>query len=1068
MRTRKTRKARTASDSTAVHEGGAAFPHLIVAIGASAGGLDALRRFFAGVPADTGFAFVVLFHADPGQPSLLADLLAAGAHVPVVRIAPGMALQADRIHVMAPGTLPELRQGRLVLASPGQGRDVRHPIDAFFVSLARDQGERAVGIILSGALDDGSLGVCAIKDAGGHTLVERPDTAQFDGMPSHAVATGCVDDCAPVEELAAVLLQYVRSSTWPEPAGDQTVDPSIAARLPAICAVLQRSTGNDFGGYKRTTLIRRIQHRMQMLRISDVDVYVRALSDDPHEPELLLKEMLIGVTQFFRDPEAFDAIDRLVLTPLFAEPFADRTVRVWVAGCATGEEAYSLAILLYEHMERCTVPPRRVTVFATDIDRAALNVARRGRYPLSIANDITPARLERFFVRDGDAYEAHKSVRDLCTFSRHNVTQDPPFARLNLLCCRNLLIYFDVQMQRQLMPLFHYALLPGGCLMLGPSEQASETQFTVLDKKTRLYRRRDLGSRQPVVFPLPRLTPATAPARMQEPVAAGEQTVVRTLERILLNQYTPASVVLTDLGEIVYTAGPIDRFLALAPGLPTMDFYQLARVDVRPELRSLVRRISTSPGGIATTEMPPAAGECLRIEARRLTELTSADLTLVVFRPSPLAAPEIASQAVEGPDDPMQLRLQLESTRQHLHAAVEEVEHANQDLRVSNEELLSLNEELQSANEELQTAKEEMQSVNEELETVNSELHAKLEELGVTHADLQNLFRAAEIATLFLDRGLTIQRFTPASRALFRLIDSDVGRPILDIVARFGVVDLAGAIETVLATLAVLEREVVTDDGKRTFLMRILPYHTIMGLVDGVVLTFVDVTELKWAQAAAAQLAAIVRSSLDAIFSVSADGLVTSWNAGAEAVYGYAPAEIVGRSAAVLDVAMLTEALHQPLHALGATGAIPRSARQRRKDGQEIDVLVTLSPLTDAQGRSVGVSVIARDVTAELEAEAARQAVRTAHQLQEAATLAQLRHEVAERHCARARSSTGPCSKSHRSGPPSSSQEQGDSCASTAACAPCWGGRRRCWRRARCSTWFREPIARRWPALWNR
>ncbi len=832
----------------------------IVAVGASAGALNSFRKFFAHLPAKSGMGFVVAYHADPQQQSLMPELLSAGAPVPVVRAEEGMAVEADHVYVLPPGTRATMRDARIHFDAPDSG-DPHHPIDALFQSLAADQGPHAAGVVLTGTGTDGTQGIHALKDRGGFVLAESVETAQYDGMPRSALSTGLVDRAAPVEALPGVLIQHaadLHARPTPTPADPQQHE--IRQRLDALCALLRSKTGNEFGRYKPTTLVRRVQHRLQMLGIDAIDVYLERLAADPDEPGRLEQDLLISVTRFFRDPDAFQALDHLVVKALLQKPGMERGIRVWVPGCATGEEAYSIAMLLRERAEALPRPPPSITVFATDIDKAALDVAREGRYPDSIVGELGPERLERHFTREGNGWQVQKGLRDLCIFAEQSVIKDPPFARIDLVSCRNLLIYLEAPLQRQLLPLFHYALNPGGYLFLGPSENAVDhlDLFRPLDKKHRIFQHRDAGGRAlpDLSFLHPDVRGTEARSLGLSPRQGGDPLLARTIERVLIEKCTPPAAVVTHRGKVVYMSGPIGRHLELPQGLASLDLLELARSGLRPELRNAFQAAVSTRKPTRSRDVRlsgPGGDGWLRIEVRPLHEYRDPSLFLVLFYElqPPAGLAKVRHRRTGKDPQVAELEVELDETRQHLNATVEELEHANQEMRLSNEELLSLNEELQSANEELQTSKEEMQSVNEELGSVNAELQAKLDELAAINGDLQNLFRATQIATVFLDRGLRIKRFTPASRDLFSLIDADVNRPIRDIATHFDNVDLPREMERVLRTLEPCERDVASSTDHKWFAMRILPYRTVSDVIDGVVLTFSDITALKQAEAEA-------------------------------------------------------------------------------------------------------------------------------------------------------------------------------------------------------------------------
>ncbi|HEY4597089.1 MAG TPA: CheR family methyltransferase, partial [Thermoanaerobaculia bacterium] len=636
------------------------------------------------------------------------------------------------------------------------------------------------------------------------------------------------------------------------------------------------------------TLVRRVRRRMSEVGVDSVYAYLDRLNHDVSEVKQLFRDLLISVTHFFRDPEAFALLADKVVPRLFEGKDEDGFVRVWVAGCATGEEAYSLAMLLREHAAKLEKPPQ-VQVFATDIDSQALEAARQAIYPEAVAEQIAPERLERFFVRHGNMYQVAREIRDTCLFSLHNLIADPPFSRLDLVSCRNVLIYLESELQKKIVALFHYALRPGGFLFLGPSEMVAGQPelFRTLDKKHRLFQSRDTVTRPPFSFPLSergRLG-LRATEDLQRRAVPRQIEVARTFEAVLLESYAPACVVVHEGGEIIYFSPRTGRYLEPPSGTPTVNVIDMARKGLRLDVRTALHKAVTSRVPVVHDNVAfDLDGQTQRVNVivRPMPELgEDPGLFMIVFQdvvvPAGDPQPEIEPGAIAA-DDPMVRRLEAElrATRDHLQATLEELESSNEELVSSNEELLSMNEELQSANEELQTSKEELQSVNEELETVNAELKKKLEELDRANGDLQNLFQSTRIATVFVDRELRIKKFTPAAVEVFRLIEGDLGRPIADVVPRFPGGDLVQDIREVLRTLSPRERQVQGEAGDAWYLQRILPYRTVEDVIDGVVLTYLDITRLKRTEEERERLAAIVDSSEDGIIGKALDGIITS------------------------------------------------------------------------------------------------------------------------------------------------------------------------------------------------
>ena len=849
----------------------------VVGIGASAGGLAAFEAFFSGLPADRdpGMAFVLVQHLAPDHKSILADLIRRQTRMQVFEVEDDMPVRPNCAYIIPPNHDMALLHGRLQLLEPSAPRGQRLPIDFFFRSLAFDQRERAIGIVLSGTGSDGTLGVRAIKGEGGMVMAQALGTTEFDGMPRSAIATGLVDYELPPAEMPARLIDYVARSIGRLPKSPAALSGQGGKAMEKIFVVLRARTGHDFSGYKPSTVDRRIERRMAIHQIETIDDYAEFLQRTPAEVEALFRDLLIGVTQFFRDPEAFRTLEREVIPGLFAGKPAGSPVRVWSVGCATGEEAYSIAILLQEKMEELKAS-FAVQVFATDIDRAAIATARMGIYPASIATDMSPERLARFFSLepDGGGYRVHKGIRDLLIFSEQDVIRDPPFSKLDLVCCRNLLIYLGVELQKKIIPLFHYALHPGGILFLGSSEGVGEAGdlFAVLDRKAKLFRRKDdLEGRERQ--PLRRLLQHRTTIERVLPRAVGkaaypEKLQLRELtEQALLEQVVPACVLVNAQGVMLYQHGRTGQFLEPAPGEAGINnILKMAREGLRPGLTTSLHRAVNRQEVVRTAGLRVKAnGHFIRVDVtvRPLSAggnaAGEAPLFLVLLEEAPAVDPEPAKRSAATEDAPepnariAALEQELRAKEEYLQTTHEELETSNDELRSTLQEMQSVNEELQSSNEELETSKEELQSVNEELATVNNELQTKVADLSQTNNDMNNLLAGTGIATVFVDHQLRILRFTPTASQLINLIAGDVGRPVGHIVSNLvGYDDLVADVQEVLDTLAPKEAQVQTAGG-RWFTMRIRPYRTLDNVIEGAVVTFVDVTETKLAQDALAK-----------------------------------------------------------------------------------------------------------------------------------------------------------------------------------------------------------------------
>ena len=833
----------------------------VVAIGASAGGIEAFRLFFGNMPADSGMGFVVVLHLSANHKSMLAEIIARWTAMPVSEAADGDQVAPNQVHVIPPGHVATLGQGRLRLRplAPDVPREAT-PIDEFFDSLATDLGEDVIGVVLSGTGHDGALGLKAIKARGGLTLAQGSDGTppQHEGMPNSAIATGAVDLIVSVQDMPRVLLaaRASREALAEDADAASQTDP---ARL-AICEILRARLGHDFSQYRDKTFLRRVHRRMQVLDVTTLPDYVIWLEEDRGEAALLFRDLLIGVTTFFRDADAFETVQQLVVPRLFEGKGARDTVRVWVPGCATGEEAYSLAMLLREHMDGLGDPPK-VQVFATDIDEPAIGTARAGRYPATLLDGLSPERRQRFFSRAGNSYMVSKDIRDLCTFSAHSLVRDPPFSRMDLVSCRNLLIYMDGDLQATVIPAFHYALLPGGVLLLGSAETIArhEALFAPLDKQHRIFVRR-VGPSPPMrvpARPMPNgapngLAPASGPPGTP---AEGRTDWTRALavanSRVLERFASPFAVVTED-GSVAHYSSHVGGMLQPALGPPSRSVFDMARRGLRHGLRAALRAAADTARAVeqaVQVEADDGGLEAVTLVVEPLPGQEPDRPYLVVFRSASVKARQV--QPAGGPvADGLasELDRELRDAKERLQSLGEEHETALEELRSANEELHSVNEELQSSNEELETSKEEIQSVNEELQTVNAQLSTKVDELDRANSDLRNLFESTRVATVFLDEHMVIRAYTPEVGSIYNLIPSDRGRPLTDIVSRLDYDGLREDVQQVLHTLEPLERRVSRRDGTAHFLLRVLPYRAPDSTVDGSLVTFVDVTRIVQAE----------------------------------------------------------------------------------------------------------------------------------------------------------------------------------------------------------------------------
>jgi len=852
--------------------GKASRPFPIVGIGASAGGLAALESFFSHIPADTesGMAFVIVQHLDPNHHSLLTELVRRYTRMQVFEVTDGMTVEPNCAYIIPPNTDLALGQGKLRLVPPIAPRGMRLPIDSFFRSLAQERGELAIGVVLSGNGTDGTLGLRAIKETAGIAMVQEPGTAEYDGMPRSAIASGLVDYVLPPAEMPGELIAYMERSFNIQKRPGAFTD--AGGWVLKIMALLRTHTGHDFTNYKQSTVRRRIERRMAVNQIDSLENYLRHLRQKPVEMDTLFREILIGVTSFFRDPAAFTALRERVIPLVLGDRVPETPVRVWVPACSTGEEAYSLA-MLFEEVLGNLGRDFPLQIFATDIDDRSIERARIGLYPASIAADVSPERLSRFFAQEEkDFYRVKKTLRDQVVFAEQDVLKDPPFSKLDLISCRNMLIYLESVLQKRLIPLFHYALAPGGFLFLGNSESVGEftNLFNVTERKWKIYRRRDSSGIPLAVLRVPALP--TIGERYQEAAVADlkdrKVSPKELAERLLLQDYAPACVAVNEQGEILYVHGRTGKYLEIASGEASLNLIRSAREGLKAELAHALRKVATHrrPVKCDGLEVRVNGGFQTVNVTVQFADGTQgiSNLIVVTFEDAPKTSPAPSPAAVGQPDTAgpgdtargseekdlriAELERELRIKGETLQTTVEELETSNEELKSANEELQSTNEELQSTNEELETSKEELQSVNEELVTVNSELHQKIDGLSRANNDMNNLLAGTAIGMLFVDHQLRIQRFTPATTQIINLIQSDIGRPVGHLVLNLaGYDDLANDVKTVLDTLAPKEAEVQTRSGQ-WYLMRILPYRTLENVIEGAVLTFVEIAAQKQAE----------------------------------------------------------------------------------------------------------------------------------------------------------------------------------------------------------------------------
>jgi len=843
----------------------------IIAIGASAGGLEALELFLGNVPEGAGMAFVIVQHLDPTRKGYLVDLLKRKTAMAVSEVEDNTFVQPDCVYIIPPDKDMSLFHGVLHLFEPAAPRGLRLPVDFLFRSLADDQQERAIGVILSGMGTDGTLGLRAIKERGGAVLAQEPTQAKFDGMPKSAVDTGLVDIVAPVEELPSRIAAYVKHGPL------KKLEPDLADHdrkaLENIIVLLRSEIGHDFSLYKKPTLYRRIERRLGIHQIDDLVTYVRFLQDNPQELQVLFKELLIGVTRFFRDPEAWEELKEQAISAIVGDPPVNQPIRTWIAGCSTGEEAYSLAIMFKEAQEDFeTITDLSLQIFATDLDSDAIDRARQGSYPANIAADVSPERLSRFFTEEEHGYRVRQDIRDMVVFATHNVIADPPFSNIDILSCRNLLIYLTPTLQKKLLALFHHSLNPGGFLFLGRAESIGDSTelFDQLKANSRLYRRLQTTAHKELLeFPSVgfRSPPRALKAAKTQPKAKEHTNLEDLANQLILQRYSPAAVLVNGRGDILYTRGRTGKYLEVPAGKANWNVFAMTHEGMRFNLSRGFEQAVSEGKTVSLNNMRIDTDSGERTVDVSIQPLASPeplrDLVMIVFkdvRTLPQANETCKTRLP--PARVAELESELEESRQELKNLRTEMQSYEEELLTAYEELQSTNEELQSTNEEITTSREELQSLNEELTTVNYELQQKIDGLSRANNDLKNFLENTDIATLFLDSGLCVRRYTAQTAKIINLIPGDVGRPITDIVSDLIYPELADDAREVLRTLELSEKVVPTNDGQH-FKVRIMPYHTLENKIDGLVITYTDVTTSKILENTLRKTQASLEESID-------------------------------------------------------------------------------------------------------------------------------------------------------------------------------------------------------------
>ena len=827
----------------------------IVGIGASAGGLEALEQFLRKVPQDSGMAFVIVQHLDPTHKGIMHELLRRATAMEVFQVKDRMRIKPNCVYVIPPNKDMSILHGVLHLFTPTAPRGLRLPIDFFLRSLAEDRQECSIGVILSGMGSDGTMGLKAIKEKMGAALVQDPGSAKFDSMPKSAIGAGLADIIAPAEELPGKIINYLRQAHVIAKNG-LPIEEKDQSALDKVVILLRANTGQDFSLYKKNTVYRRIERRMSIHQINRIAAYVRYLQDNPQEVELLFKELLISVTSFFRDETAWEHLRQKVIPALVKNKETRQALRAWSAGCSTGEEAYSLAMVFKEAMEQVK-PAKYYTlhIFATDLDRETIEKARQGFYPANIAADVSPERLKRFFIKEDGGYRIGKEIREMVTFATQNVIKDPPFTKLDIMICRNLLIYLTPELQKKLLLLFHYSLNPGGVLFLGNSETIGvfTDLFAPLDSKSRLFRRLEsVMTAETPAFPALFFSAPTEDLQeltMLKP-AANLQSFA---DQLLLQRFSPAAVLVNNKGDILYISGRTGKYLEPAAGKANWNIFAMAREGLRFDLGSAFQKALRQKGAVTVrglTVGETSGTHTVDITVQEIEEPEALKgMVMIVFTDAATPSEKkvkvsAAKTAPAGHAKVQELEQELRHLREELQTTSEEMQSSQEELKSANEELQSTNEELQSTNEELSTSREEMQSMNEELQTVNAEQQSKMDEMSWLNNDMKNLLNSTQIVTVFLDNDLHIRRFTTGADKLFKLLPGDVGRPLSDIVSDLLYTEMTEEAREVLRTLSFSEKQIATTDG-RWYSVRIMPYRTLADVIGGVVITFSNITAAK-------------------------------------------------------------------------------------------------------------------------------------------------------------------------------------------------------------------------------
>lgn len=953
----------------------------IVGIGASAGGLNAFTQLLKALPIDTGMAFVLVQHLDPKHVSLLPDLIRRTTAMPVIEISDDLRVEPNHIYVMPPTYSLALLHGVLQLLPRPEVRGKFLPIDDFLISLAQDRQNRAIGIILSGTASDGTLGIQAIKTAGGITFAQTEDSAEYDGMPHSAIAGGHVDFILPPKEIARKLVQIAHHPYLNQQLVNLVEDvPAKETDLGKIFVLLRARTGNDFTYYKHTSIMRRIKRRMMLHQLDEMKDYVKFLRQHPKELDILFQDMLINVTSFFRDPETFEALKKEVFPRLIEQLANEKALRIWIPACSTGEEVYSIAIALFEFLGN-QVNAMHIQIFASDIDKQAIDKARQGIYSHHIDEAVGIERLARFFIKTTNGYQICKSIRDVCVFAIQNVIQDPPFSRINLICCRNLLIYLNTSIQKRVLNIFYYALRPNGFLMLGTSETiGSEADlFSLIDRKNKIYLRKSQANLPNTDLAEMRSTPQSFSAFHSRPKdTPPAMQVQQAAENLILEKYGPPAVVIDQNMHILYFRGQTGPYIEPATGSASLNLLKMVHPELIIELRTLVHQAIKDNNSVRKEGLRMHHNGNFKNLNLQIMPLASSKTIvpsyLVVFEPGvEIPARQGPLQPEDVCKDAKDLRIsalenELLTEREYMQSIIEEQEETNEELQSANEEIQSANEELQSINEELETTKEELQSTNEELTTIIEEHENRNQELNLINNDLINLLASIDTPIVILHKDLSIRRFTPAAKVLLNLIDTDTNRPISNIRPNIVIPDLESELKQVIES-AVTKSMEVQDDNEHWYLLRLHPYQKQDKNIDGVVMVFIDIDaikdieQLRNALQYERRLAAVVRDSNDAVTVQDFNGHILAWNQRATELFGYAEDEALQLNANQLVPDIAREEMRILLEQLQHGQKIPPCEILRcTKEGHLLKVWMTTSILKNDAGNPAAIAITEREI----------------------------------------------------------------------------------------------------------